>query len=149
LVIPPPLLHAAAVDRRARSLLEAFVSKLGQPVEVTYYAGPDGPPRTVTAIEEVVTAFRPAAGEVEMVRHGVPVRLRFGADELLKALDVAERDAGATWGMPTEESAARFMTIWLMESVDTQESDSSGWWEFVDCGFRPSAGPAWLRRRGN
>jgi hypothetical protein len=38
------------------------------------------------------------------------------------------------------------MTLWLMESVATQESDLSVWWEFIDCGFTPSVGPEWLGR---
>jgi uncharacterized protein YqjF (DUF2071 family) len=119
-------------------VLRRFVDMLGGEVEVTYFNN-GAAAETVREIHEVVTDFLPDKGVVELERHGDPVRLRFEQDQLLRLL----RDAGAERAgacgepVPDEESAASWLTVYLDESLETQEADPTGWWVYEDHGFTP------------
>jgi hypothetical protein len=141
------------VDQKAASLLRRFVDKLGGEVEVAVRRGSGTSEHweTFTEIEEVVTGFFPDRGVVELeLRSGQSALLHFDEAELLKLLTGADEDGLAVWGEPlsAEESAARFLTIYLQESIATQDAHPSGWWEYENYGFTPL--PPWeavARRR--
>jgi hypothetical protein len=90
-----------------------------------------------------VTDLRPEEGVVEL-RHGdVRARLQFDEAEMLVFLRSAGDSAEEVWGRPlsAEESAARFMTIHLDESLATREPHETGWWTYRGGGFDPI--PPW------
>jgi uncharacterized protein YqjF (DUF2071 family) len=126
------------VDPKAESLLRRFVNKLGREVEVTYFRD-GGVTETVREVPEVVTAFLPEQGVVELERQGERVRLRFTQEELLRLLRDAVAESAHVWGeaVSDEESAARWLTVYLEESIETQEADPTGWWVYEDHGFTP------------
>jgi len=134
--------HAGPVDPEVAGLLRRFVDKLGGEVHVAVRLGSGKSEywESFTEIEEVVTGFFPERGVVELeLQNGQPVRLHFDEAELLDLLDGAGEDGYAVWGepLPDEESAARFLIIYLQESLATREAHPSGWWEYEECGFMP------------
>jgi hypothetical protein len=120
------------MDQRAVSLLRRFLDKESSGEVVT------------------VTDFIAEEGVIEIRHDGQPARLAFADADLLGLLETAGEDASEVWG-PTisdEESAARFLTIFLEESLATREPHPSGWWTYQDGGFDPV--PPWeahARRR--
>ena len=130
--------HAVAVDAKAEGVLRRFVDMLGGEVEVTYF-NDGGAAETVREIHELVTNFLPEQGVVELERHREPVRLRFEQDQLLRLLrDAGAERAGACGGpLSDEETAASWLTVYLEESIETQEADPTGWWVYEDHGFTP------------
>jgi hypothetical protein len=126
------------MDPKAQSLLHHFVDLLGREAGVTYFRE-GGFTETVREVHEVLTRFSPEEGVIELERHGEPVRLRFHEPDLLKLLQTAEADKTHVWGegLSDEEAAARWLAVYLDESVETQQADPSGWWVYEDHGFEP------------
>jgi hypothetical protein len=148
--------HADPVDAEVVSLLRHFVGTFGGEVQVAVRRGSGRSDRweQSTEIDESVTGFDPEAGVVEIeLRGGQQVRLHFTEVELLKLLADAGASGTEVWQQPLsdEEAAARFLTIYLGESIATQEAHPTGWWEYEDCRFRPV--PPWeaaaRRRQGH
>ncbi|MCZ2811627.1 MULTISPECIES: hypothetical protein [unclassified Modestobacter] len=126
------------MDAEAEGVLRRFADMLGSEVEVTYSVDA-GASETVREVHEVLSSFVPEQGVVELERHGEPIRLRFEQDQLLRLL----RDAGAERGgacgdrLSDEEASASWLTVYLEESIETQEADPTGWWVYEDHGFTP------------
>lgn len=85
------------------------------------------------------------------VGEGDPVmRLHFQEGQLRTLLNGAGEDGSSTWGeAPSDlEAAARFLALFLHESLATRTPDPTGWWEYQNSGFEPL--PPWeasTRRR--
>jgi hypothetical protein len=150
---PPDGEHAGGVDPKAVDLLRRFVGELGGDVQVAVRRGSGRSEHweTSTEVTETVTGFAPEHGVVDLeLRSGQRVRLHFGEAELLELLDGAGESGTQAWGEPLsdEEAAARFLRVYLDESIGTREAHPSGWWEYEDFGFVPV--PPWeafARRR--
>jgi hypothetical protein len=125
------------VEPRAQSLLRLFAEKIASSEEVIYPAS--GVNRTVRRTYAIVTNCEAQSGIVELERLGDLVRLTFSENELLALLDGAGEDSLKVWGesLSDEEAAARFLSMYLMESLDTREPAASDWWKFDGHGFRP------------
>ena len=90
-----------------------------------------------------VLEVRPAHGLVVVRQDTAVHRLHLDRDRLARLLaEGADRDF---WGpcVDAVESAARFMSIHLDESLATREAHATGCWTHVDGGFDPR--PPWLR----
>ncbi len=126
------------MDAKAESVLRRFVDMLEGEVEVAYF-NDGGAAEAVREIHEVVTNFLPEQGVVELERHGEPVRLRFEQDQLLRLLRDAGTEKADACGDPLSEKelAASWLTVYLDESIETQEADPTGWWVYEDHGFTP------------
>jgi hypothetical protein len=102
--------------------------------------------------EDEVTDLRPEEGIVGVRHRGSVARLHFDEAELLAFIAEAGEDAEEVWGSPLsgEESAARFLSIHLDESLATREPHASGWWSYRAGFFHPI--PPWeahtLRHQG-
>ena len=94
---------------------------------------------TVREVHEVLTRFSPEEGVIELERHGEPVRLRFHESDLLELLPVAGAHKTDVWGegLSDEEAAARWLAVYLDESVETQQAEPSGWWVYGNHWFEP------------
>lgn len=70
---------------------------------------------------------------------GTELWLYFDERSLLELLTVAGEDGPDVWGEPLsdEESAARFLTIHLDESLDTSELPLPQRWRYRACAFHP------------
>jgi hypothetical protein len=115
--------HDVRMKSRALRLLQLFIDKLRMD------------PGPATVLEAA-----PEDGYVVINFDGQLARLHLSERELLKLLSGARRAGRATWGerMSDVEAAARFLTIFLDESIETQEPDPSGWWVYEKrYGFSP------------
>jgi hypothetical protein len=137
------------MDSRAEELLRRFAEiECGEEVVTAFRAG--GATETVRRPHAEVAEFLPEQGIVE-VRHGPGVaRLHFEESELLALLRTAGRDGSEAWGEGVSdlEAAARFLSVWLDESLTTRQPHPSGWWSYGGGAFDPL--PPWeahARRR--
>ena len=127
---------------RAERLLRRLVEiETGESVVTTYLGG--GRTETERRPHATVAEFHPERGVVLIEHDGDLARLQLDEAELLTVLTEAARDASAAWGegVPHEEAAARFLSVWLDECLATREAHPSGWWTLRNCWFHPL--PPW------
>ena len=130
------------MDPRAERLLRRLVEiETGESVITTDLGG--GRTETVRRPHATVPEFAPERGVVVIEHDGTVARLQLDEAELLTVLVEAARDASEVWGpgVSDEEAAARFLSVWLDESLATREPHPSGWWTLRKCWFHPL--PPW------
>ncbi|SOD93395.1 hypothetical protein [Blastococcus haudaquaticus] len=137
------------MDPRVVTVLRRLAEiESGTSIGTTFLGG--GRSETVTRQHAEVTELLPEQGIVE-IRHGDEVaRLHFDEAVLLEFIAAAAESGEDAWGepLPAEESAARFLSVHLDESLGTREPHESGWWTYRAGGFDPL--PPWeahARRR--
>jgi hypothetical protein len=137
------------MDPRAESLLRRFAEiESSEEIVTTFVDG--APTEPVSQQHAEVTAVLPEQGIVELRHEDATARLHCAEADLLRLLHHVGREASEAWGEPLsgEESAARFLSVWLDESLATRDPHPSGWWVLQGSGFDPV--PPWeahARRR--